>query len=197
VNVSLCVFAKSVICVYLMLFSSLLLVTSAQAAIDIYTFEDDVQRLRYQSFIEELRCPKCQNQNLAGSDSPISADLRREVHRLIMEGQSDKEIIDFMVSRYGEYVLYRPRAQGATLILWFAPVLLLVLALVVVLGLFASKRRAAANQLSQQCSMSLCEAVDNGSNSGVALVEEEMAEQAAPQALSDDQRAKLNKLLNR
>lgn len=222
VKIALYFFVKPVRRMYLIVLASLLLAASAQAAIDIYPFDSDVQRLRYQSFVEELRCPKCQNQNLAGSDSPISADLRRELHRLIMAGQSDKEVIDFMVSRYGEYVLYRPRAQGVTLILWLAPVLLLVLALVVVLSLFASKRRvitpltqpltkAAGGGDTERHGLSNVDLNDvdlsnvdlnnsdlSNTDSSRELKEGDLAcEQVSPRALSDAQRATLDKLLNR
>src|SRR5690625_309177 len=96
-------------------------------AIDAYEFDNEVDRKRYVSFIEEMRCPKCQNQNLSGSDSPIAADLRRELYFLIQDGRSDMEIVDFMVERYGEYILYRPRLSSATVLLWFGPVVLLIL----------------------------------------------------------------------
>src|SRR5690625_1667978 len=93
-----------------------------RGAIVAYEFDNEVDRKRYVSFIEEMRCPKCQNQNLSGSDSPIAADLRRELYFLIQDGRSDMEIVDFMVERYGEYILYRPRLSSATVLLWFGPV---------------------------------------------------------------------------
>ena len=105
----------------------LVAVQTANAVIETYDFDTELQRQRYQDFIEELRCPKCQNQNLAGSNSPISADLRRELHRLLLEGKSDTEITDYMVSRYGEFVLYRPPLNKHTLALWIVPAGLLLL----------------------------------------------------------------------
>ena len=78
------------------------------------------------TLIDELRCPKCQNQNLSGSDADIAADLRRELHRLLLAGKTDREIITFMVDRYGDFILYRPRLQMNTSLLWFAPVILLL-----------------------------------------------------------------------
>src|SRR5690606_13980475 len=78
------------------------------AAIEPHQFQTAEQNERYQHSVAELRCPKCQNQNLAGSDAEIAADLRRELRRLIEEGYTDQQIIDFMVARYGEFVLYRP-----------------------------------------------------------------------------------------
>lgn len=99
----------------------------AMASIDVREFKNDVERQRYESFIEDMRCPKCQNQNLAGSDSPIALDLRNELYLQIQEGRSDKEIVDFMVERYGDFILYKPRLTSSTLLLWGLPLVLLVL----------------------------------------------------------------------
>lgn len=109
-------------------------------AIDAYEFDNEVDRKRYVSFIEEMRCPKCQNQNLSGSDSPIAADLRRELYFLIQDGRSDMEIVDFMVERYGEYILYRPRLSSATVLLWFGPIVLLILAIVILIRVVLKRR---------------------------------------------------------
>ena len=95
-------------------------------------FEDPVQRQRYQVLIEELRCLVCQNQNLADSHAPLAQDLRTEIYTMIEAGQSDEEIIDFLVARYGDFVLYRPPLAGYTVLLWFGPFLLLLVALVIV-----------------------------------------------------------------
>jgi cytochrome c-type biogenesis protein CcmH len=111
----------------LLLISLLMMTVPASAMIEVYEFKDEVTRQRYQSFLEEMRCPKCQNQNLDGSDSPIAADLRREIYIMLDDGKSDKEIVDFMVSRYGEYVLYRPKMATNTLLLWGLPAVLLLL----------------------------------------------------------------------
>lgn len=117
---------------WLMALLVLCLAAPAHAVIESYQFDDENQRARYHRFIEELRCPKCQNQNLAGSNSPIAADLRRELHRMIRSGQSDEQIVDFMVSRYGDFILYRPPVDRNTLVLWLAPVILLLLGVVMV-----------------------------------------------------------------
>jgi len=79
---------------------------------------------RYKTLIAELRCLVCQNQNIADSDADLAADLRREVHRMILEGKSDEAIIDFMVTRYGDFVLYRPPLKAKTVLLWGAPFVL-------------------------------------------------------------------------
>ena len=114
---------------------------NSQAVVEVYQFDSEQQRQRYQSFIEDLRCPKCQNQNLAGSDSPIASDLRRELHDLLKSGLSDKEIVDFMVNRYGDYVLYNPRLQPNTWLLWFAPLVLLLVGGLVI-GMIVRRRRS-------------------------------------------------------
>ncbi|UTA49239.1 cytochrome c-type biogenesis protein CcmH [Simiduia sp. 21SJ11W-1] len=120
---------------------SVMLVCSAQAAIEVYEFEDPELRARYQLFTEEMRCPKCQNQNLAGSDSPIAADLRRELHRLLMEGKTDEQITDFMVARYGDFILYKPRVQSNTLMLWLTPLVLFALGVAIVLWFARGRAR--------------------------------------------------------
>jgi cytochrome c-type biogenesis protein CcmH len=106
----------------LMIFS-----VAATAVIETYQFDTPLQQKRYHAFTQELRCPKCQNQNLSGSDSAISVDLRRQVHRMIMDGKSDIEITQYMVDRYGNFILYRPRFSAQTAVLWFAPLGLLIL----------------------------------------------------------------------
>lgn len=98
----------------------------ALAAIELNQLSTPELSARYKKLIQDYRCPKCQNQNLADSDSPISVDLRREIRRMLVEGRSDKEISDFLVERYGEFVLYRPRLKSSTYLLWLGPLLLLL-----------------------------------------------------------------------
>jgi cytochrome c-type biogenesis protein CcmH len=99
----------------------------AQAAIEEVEFQNVEQQERYQYLIEVMRCPMCLNANLAGSDAPIAADLRTEIHAQILDGKSNDEIIDFMKARYGDFIMYRPPFNGTTVLLWFGPPLLLVL----------------------------------------------------------------------
>ncbi len=116
-------------------------VSNSFAAIEIHEFKSDLDRQRYQTFINEMRCPKCQNQNLSGSDSPIAMDLRKELYLMIDAGRSDQEIVNFMVERYGEFILYRPRLSPATMLLWAAPVLFLLFG-AILLWLIVRKRRS-------------------------------------------------------
>ena len=97
-------------------------------------FDDPELQARYEKLISEVRCLKCQNQSIKDSNVFLAADLRREIRRMIAEGKTDPEIIDFLVTRYGEFALYRPRTTGKTLVLWLAPFLL------VLLGVFALYR---------------------------------------------------------
>jgi cytochrome c-type biogenesis protein CcmH len=95
--------------------------------------EDPVVEKRLIGISQELRCLVCQNESLAGSRADLALDLRRELRTLIKDGKTDAEIMDFMVSRYGEFVLYRPPVKPATWLLWFGPFVLLVGAVVVLI----------------------------------------------------------------
>ena len=103
-------------------------IESVLASIDAYPFPNKELTDRYEQLISELRCPQCLNTNLAGSDAMIAQDLRREVHRMLIEGKTDKEVLDFMYYRYGDFVLYDPKFDLKTLALWLSPVLLFLAA---------------------------------------------------------------------
>ena len=117
--------------------------TAGFAAIDTYAFETAAEEARYKALIDELRCPKCLNTNLSGSDSPISADLRRTVATMVQAGKGDEEIREYLLARYGDFILYRPRVMPATYVLWFGPALLFLLALVFVARLVLRQREEA------------------------------------------------------
>ncbi len=89
-------------------------------------FENQQRQDRFDRLTRELRCLVCQNQNLAVSDAPLAHDLRREVHTMILAGQSESEIKQFLVQRYGDFVLYRPPVQNNTYLLWLMPLILLL-----------------------------------------------------------------------
>ena len=90
-------------------------------------FEDPVLEATYQALVREVRCLVCQNQTIADSNAQLAADLRREIRGMLAEGATREEVADFLVARYGEFVLYRPRLQPATWALWGAPVILLLI----------------------------------------------------------------------
>ncbi len=116
---------------YALALTLLLLAGQALAVIETYEFSNPELELRYRQLSMELRCPKCQNQNIADSNAPIAQDLRKLLYQQLEKGASNEEILDYMVARYGEFVRYRPRFSGPTAILWLAPVLLLLAGLVV------------------------------------------------------------------
>jgi len=111
----------------LIVFFTAALLTSPLFAIDQEKrFDDPEMQARYEQLISEVRCLQCQNQSIKDSNVSLAADLRREIARMIDEGQTDEEIADFLVVRYGEFALYRPRTTGKTLALWIAPFLLVL-----------------------------------------------------------------------
>jgi len=127
--------------VYLML---VLLLSGAAAAevADVYDFSDRAQEQRYQNLIAELRCPKCQNQNIADSNAPISKDMRDAVYRMMKDGASNEEIVESLVVRFGEFVRYKPEFDSRTFLLWATPAITVLGGLLVVAGVVIRSRRA-------------------------------------------------------
>ena len=113
----------------------------AAAKVEIVEFADSAREALYQEMIRELRCLVCQNQNLADSNAELAVDLRRKTRELIGDGKSRSEVVDYMVSRYGDFVLYRPRFNAATAFLWISP---LCLFLFLVWWVLRWRRRATA-----------------------------------------------------
>ncbi|MGI9301979.1 MAG: cytochrome c-type biogenesis protein [Gammaproteobacteria bacterium] len=123
--------------------------TSAGAvALSDYEFKDAAQVERFRILLKELRCLVCQNQTLANSDAPLAKDFRKEVHVMMQQGRSDREIIDFMVERYGDFVLYRPPVRTSTYLLWFGPFALLIFGGFVLLRTVRARGKPAARALS-------------------------------------------------
>ncbi len=113
---------------------------SANASpVETFEFQDEVTKVRFQALSKELRCPKCQNQNLADSNSTVASALRLDLYNLLVQGKSDAEIVDLMVGRYGEFVLYRPRVSNVTYILWFGPALLILIGVIIVIVILRKK----------------------------------------------------------
>jgi len=98
------------------------IVSKDSLAVDTYQFSKPQYEARFHALNKILRCPKCQNQNLADSNSMISQDLRKEVFRMMEEGRSDAQIVEFMVMRYGDFVLYKPKVDNVTYFLWYGPI---------------------------------------------------------------------------
>jgi len=99
----------------------------ANAELDRYQFDNNEQAVRFEELTKELRCPKCQNQNIADSDAVVAKDLRDKVLVLVKEGKTKDEVIDYMIDRYGYFVHYDPPVTPATLVLWVLPVLIVII----------------------------------------------------------------------
>lgn len=112
-------------------------------------FQDPALGQRYSALTEELRCPKCENETLASSGAPIAADIRQRIAEWLKAGQSDDEIRHHLVQRFGEYVLYKPRIERRTWLLWGLPAVAVVLGAVVLMLLIRRRRRLRVNDLDE------------------------------------------------
>lgn len=129
---------------------SLLVAGAVTAAIEVRQFDDPVLQQRYDSLAASLRCPKCANQAIGDSNSPIAGDMRERVALLLEDGRSDREIQDYMIDRFGEYVLYNPRLTDRTWLLWGLPAVLVVLGAVVIALIVRARRNASNRALSAE-----------------------------------------------
>ncbi|HBH35110.1 MAG TPA: cytochrome c-type biogenesis protein CcmH [Gammaproteobacteria bacterium] len=120
----------------------LLLVLTAPllAGIETYTFETPEQEQAYKNLTEELRCLVCQNQNIADSNAELAQDLRKKAYQQVKQGKSEDEVAEWMVDRYGDFVLYRPPVKATTLFLWVGPLLFLLIAFVVLWRIGRARR---------------------------------------------------------
>jgi cytochrome c-type biogenesis protein CcmH len=109
--------------------------------------QDPVLERRVTNLSHELRCLVCQNQTIADSNAPLAIDLRNQIREQLAAGKSESDVLDFMVARYGDFVLYRPPLKGTTLLLWIGPFAFLVTGLYL-LARYLRRRRIAAPQLS-------------------------------------------------
>ena len=130
-----------------LIFSMLIVNVNGQTfLVDEKTFTDESNQLRYDTLMEELRCLVCQNQSLADSGAGLAQDLRKKVVAMIENGSDDQEIKDYMVQRYGEFILYRPRLNYSTVMLWFGPFILLVVAIGIIVRIIRSSQSSHTNQ---------------------------------------------------
>ena len=122
----------------------------AMARVEVYQFDDPAKEARYKQLIEELRCLVCQNQNLADSNAELAQDMRRLTYEMVLRGESNEQIVSFMVERYGDFVLYRPPFKNSTAMLWVGPFIILGGG-VLILFLFIRRRGSAPSpELSEQ-----------------------------------------------
>ena len=101
---------------------------SSQATIDAYQFDDPKKEALYKKLVKELRCTVCQNQDIGDSNASLAQDLRRKTYEMVSAGKDEEYILDYMSDRYGDFVLYRPRLQNNTLLLWVGPFIILIVA---------------------------------------------------------------------
>ncbi len=146
-------------------FALLLLPLMARAAIEVHQFDNPQQEALYKELIAELRCLVCQNQNLADSNADLAKDLREKTYEMVKAGKSKDEIIDWMVNRYGDFVLYKPPVQSNTLLLWGGPFIILLVG-VVVLVRFIRRRPATDEQILSEEERRKAEALLEGDNEG-------------------------------
>lgn len=115
-------------------------VNPVAAKIESLEFKNDQMRDDYQLLVAELRCLVCQNQNLADSNAELAQDLRKQVYEMLEQGSTREDVVDFMVTRYGDFVMYRPPVKSTTLLLWFGPVVLFLIALSVVIVFYRKQK---------------------------------------------------------
>ncbi len=125
-------------------------VCSGWANVEVLKFESAEQEQRYHSLIKELRCLVCQNQNLADSNADLARDLRNKTYQMIVAGSADREIVEYMVQRYGDFVLYRPPVKASTIFLWTGPFVILLVGLLIITRVIRNRHKQAAETLSQQ-----------------------------------------------
>jgi len=162
--------------------ASLFIAVQANAIVDGHEYqftegnavENESRAELFKQLAEELRCPKCQNQNLVDSNAMIAQDLRRELYSQVKEGKGEQDIIDFMVDRYGEFVLYKPAMNEKTIVLWYGPIALLILAIVVFLVVVLTRRAKSKAELSSQT----------------------VSQEDAPESISAEEQARIDALLN-
>lgn len=116
--------------------------------IELREFDDPVKEKRYHDLTASMRCPLCENQAIDDSDAPISGDMRERVYQLLQDGRSDTEIVNHMVQRFGEYILYNPRLESRTYLLWGLPIVLVLLGAIVIVLMVRARRNASAKALS-------------------------------------------------
>lgn len=115
-----------------------------------HNFKDSQQEARYKQLLEELRCLVCQNQSLADSHADLAQDFRDEIYKRILQGQGNDEIIEYLVTRYGDFVLYNPPLKNRTVVLWFGPFTLLLIALLVAVLIVRRRQQSETVPLSSE-----------------------------------------------
>ncbi len=125
--------------------SLLLVFVTAQASVELLEFDNPEQKSLYDELIDELRCLVCQNQNLKDSNADLAKDLRQQTYDMIRSGAGKQEVVNYMVARYGDFVLFRPPFRSTTMFLWIGPFFLMAVALAVLYLIIRRRGRAKAD----------------------------------------------------
>ncbi|MCK5334976.1 MAG: cytochrome c-type biogenesis protein CcmH [Gammaproteobacteria bacterium] len=139
---------KKSLMIFFLLFASM--TYNVIAGVEVNEFDNKEDEQQFKVLVNELRCLVCQNQNLADSNAELAQDLRKEVYQMIQKGQSNEEIIEFMVSRYGDFVLYRPPFKPVTLILWLGPFFILLFAVIFLIVFIKKKKTSDLTEISDE-----------------------------------------------
>lgn len=126
---------------YMLLILLLTPVVGLSDTSELYPLDSEIKEERFQSLVKELRCPKCQNQNIADSNAPIAKDMRNDVYRMVSEGATEDEVINSVVSRFGEFVRYKPQVEARTLLLWATPLLVVLVGVGLIAVVVVRSRR--------------------------------------------------------
>lgn len=134
----------------------------ALAAIQVYEFDNPQQEALYQQLTKELRCPKCQNQNIADSNAPLAQDLRQKAYELVKEGKDRDQVVDYMAARFGNFVTYDPPMTPATIFLWLGPLFFVLGGLAVLLVRTRKNTALADNPVMDPAEQAKLERILNG-----------------------------------
>jgi len=140
----------------------LMLSVQLHAAIEMYQFEQPEHEQLYKKMIDELRCLVCQNQNLSASNAGLAQDLRQQTYEMVSKGQSQQQIVDYMTQRYGDFVLYRPPVKLSTVLLWFGPIIMLLMGLIVLMMSLKKRKQAMDEALSEEQQLRMKQLLDKG-----------------------------------
>lgn len=135
-----------------------------QAAIEIYQFDNPEHEQLYKQMTDELRCLVCQNQNLSASNSGLARDLRKQTYEMVVAGKTRENIVAYMTQRYGDFVLYSPPVKSITILLWFGPLLLLVIGIFVLIKTI-NRNRQQGEELNEQQYQQMKKLLDEGEQS--------------------------------
>ena len=127
-----------------------LLNPTSYAAVEVKQFKKPEHEQRYKKLINEFRCVVCQNQNIADSNAELAKDLRKQVFKMINTGKSDDEIMEFMVTRYGDFVLYRPQFNSMTFLLWVGPFIIFVIGLTILVSFVRQRKSVVVTDISNE-----------------------------------------------